>query len=43
MLLGVAALRAKSKLVYDGTNMRVTNNADANQYLTRTYRHGWAL
>ena len=43
MLLGVASLRANSKLYYDAANMRVTNNAAANQFLTREYRQGWSL
>jgi predicted dehydrogenase len=43
MLLGIAALRANTKLHYDGANMRVTNNAAANDFLTRQYRQGWSL
>jgi predicted dehydrogenase len=43
MLLGIAALRANSKLYYDGANMRVTNNPAANEFLTREYRKGWSL
>jgi hypothetical protein len=45
MLLGIAALRAGQgkKLVYDAPNMRFTNDADANQHLTREYRAGWSL
>jgi predicted dehydrogenase len=45
MLLGIAALRAGQgkKLLYDAPNMRFTNDADANQYLTREYRAGWSL
>jgi hypothetical protein len=43
MLLGIVSLRANAKLHYDGAAMRVTNNAEANQYLTREYRRGWAL
>jgi hypothetical protein len=43
MLLGIAALRAGTKLHYDGANMKVTNNAAANQFLTREYREGWKL
>jgi predicted dehydrogenase len=43
MLLGIAALRAGTKLHYDGANMRVTNNAAANDVLTREYRAGWKL
>ena len=35
MLLGVAALRAGTKLRYDGANMRFTNNDGANEFLTR--------
>ena len=34
MLLGVVALRAGTKIDYDGANMRITNVAAANQYLT---------
>jgi hypothetical protein len=43
MLLGVAALRANTKLAYDGTNMRVTNNTAANDFLARTYRAGFGI
>jgi hypothetical protein len=43
MLLGIAALRAKSKLHYDAAAMRVTNNSQADQFLTREYRKGYAL
>jgi hypothetical protein len=45
MLLGIAALRAGQgkKILYDGPNMKITNVADANQFLTRQYRKGWEL
>jgi predicted dehydrogenase len=45
MLLGIVALRTGQgvKIAYDAANMRVTNNADANQYLQREYRAGWSL
>ena len=43
MLLGVVALRAGQKIYYDGANMKITNVADANKYLTREYRDGWKL
>ncbi|HEX9563541.1 MAG TPA: Gfo/Idh/MocA family oxidoreductase [Gemmatimonadaceae bacterium] len=45
MLLGIVALRAgqNKRIEYDGANMSVTNVPDANQYLTREYRSGWAL
>lgn len=42
MLLGVVALRAGKKINYDGANMRITNVAQANDYLHREYREGWA-
>ena len=45
MLLGIVALRTGQgvKIDYDAANMRVTNHADANQYLQREYRAGWSL
>jgi predicted dehydrogenase len=43
MLLGVVALKAGTKIHYDGENMRVTNNASANDFLKREYRAGWSL
>jgi len=41
MLLGVVALRAGKKILYDPANMHVTNVPEANQYLQRDYRKGW--
>jgi hypothetical protein len=43
MLLGIASLRAGTKLHYDGEAMRVTNGSALNQYLSRDYRQGWKL
>jgi predicted dehydrogenase len=43
MLLGLVAYRAGQKLDYDGAAGRVTNNADADKLLRRTYREGWTL
>ena len=45
MLLGLVALRAGQgkKVLYDGARGQITNIADANQYLTRDYRAGWAI
>jgi hypothetical protein len=45
MLLGIVALRAGQgvKIHYDAANMRITNQPDANRYLTREYRAGWAV
>lgn len=41
MLLGIVSLRAGKKLAYDGAAMRVTNDAGANEFLTRVPRQGW--
>jgi predicted dehydrogenase len=45
MLLGLVALRAGQgkKILYDGERGEITNIVDANQYLTREYRAGWAI
>ena len=43
MLLGIVALRAGTKIHYDGAKMKVTNSANANDYLRRDYRRGWSL
>jgi predicted dehydrogenase len=45
MLLGVVALRAGQgkKILYDGEKMQVTSAPEANQFLTREYRAGWAI
>jgi predicted dehydrogenase len=45
MLLGVVAMRAGQgkRIHYDGVAGKITNNADANQYLQREYRKGWSL
>jgi predicted dehydrogenase len=42
-LLGVAAQRSGKYLTYDADQMRFTNDADANQYLSEQYRQGWSL
>jgi len=31
------------KVEYDSVNMRITNNEEANKFLTREYRAGWEL
>ena len=41
MLLGVVSLRAGKKIAYDGANMRVTSDPNANDFLQRQYRTGW--
>ncbi|HWA01412.1 MAG TPA: Gfo/Idh/MocA family oxidoreductase [Caulobacterales bacterium] len=43
MMLGMVALRAEQPIEYDGVAGRVTNMADANRFLDREYREGWAL
>ena len=45
MLLGLVALRAGQgkKILYDGERGQIINATEANQYLTREYRPGWAI
>ncbi|MCH7226049.1 Gfo/Idh/MocA family protein [Haloferula sp. A504] len=43
MCLGLAAFRAGGELDYDAAKGVVTNNAEANQYLTKPYREGWTM
>ena len=40
-MLGNVALRAGTKLQWDGPNFKITNNTAANQFLHRQYRAGW--
>jgi predicted dehydrogenase len=42
-LLSNVAVRAGRPIEWDAANMRVTNFADANQYLTKTYRPGFGV
>ncbi len=41
--LYAAALRSNRLLKYDASKMLVTNVAEANKYLDRSYRKGWEL
>ena len=43
MLLGNVAIRAGKKLEWDGPNMKVTNDREAEQYIKPKYRKGWKL
>lgn len=43
MLVGLVAYRAGAKVDYDGANGRITNLAEANAFLSRPRREGWAL
>ena len=42
-LLGVIAIRTGKHLDWDPQAMRITNDAEANQYLNEPYRAGWSL
>ncbi len=42
-LLGNVAVRAQKKLLWDGPNLRITNDEAANKLLHRDYRAGWKL
>lgn len=42
-MLGNVAVRAEKLLLWDGPNMKFTNDKDANRYLQREYRQGWSL
>ena len=50
VLLGNVALRpelkeklVRTRLEWDGANMKITNVQEANQFLRRDYREGWTL
>ena len=43
MMLGLVAYRAGEKIEYDPASGKVTNNAGANDFLSREYRTGWTL
>lgn len=42
-LLANVAVRAGKKLLWDGPNMKITNDEAANKLLHREYRQGWSL
>ena len=42
-LLGNIAVRRDKKLLWDGANLRFTNDQAANKLLRREYRQGWTL
>jgi len=39
----LAMLHPGKKLDWDGKNMRITNNDEANEYVRPNYREGWSL
>jgi hypothetical protein len=42
-LLGNVAVFTGKKIKWDGSQMKVTNAPEANKFLSREYREGWAL
>ena len=44
VLLGTVCVRSGGqRLVWDSANLKVTNSAQANEYLHYEYRQGWTL
>ena len=43
VLLGSVAWRAGRKIEWDGARMKATNCPEADAFLRREYRKGWAL
>ena len=44
LILGdIALMHPGRKLLWDSKNMKITNDEEANKYLTREYRPGWEL
>jgi predicted dehydrogenase len=43
VLIGNIAIKAKKKLEWDGDNMKVTNNEEADKLVNPAYRKGWKL
>jgi hypothetical protein len=43
ILLGAVALRARKRVEYDSSAMKITNNEEANKFLVREYRPGWEI
>lgn len=42
-LLGVASLRARKKLYWDGPNMKATNAPETDKFIKEQYRKGWEI
>ena len=42
-LLGIVAIRSGEKLHWDGPNLRVTNSANAQEFVKANFRSGWTL
>lgn len=43
LALGLVGFRSGGNLEYDGAQGKVTNNEDANEFLSKPYRAGWEL
>lgn len=43
VLLGNIAKRVNDKLYWDAENLKITNNDEANAFVSREYRNGWSL
>ena len=43
VLLGCVAIRVNARLDWDAGAMKITNNAEANAFVSKTYRQGWEL
>ncbi|MEB2781865.1 Gfo/Idh/MocA family oxidoreductase [Algoriphagus sp. C2-6-M1] len=41
--LGAVALRARKKVDFDASTLEITNDIEANKFLTREYRKGWEI
>ena len=41
--LGIAAVRAGTRIEFDSITRKITNKPEANKFLTREYRKGWEL
>ncbi|HUU19123.1 MAG TPA: Gfo/Idh/MocA family oxidoreductase [Sedimentisphaerales bacterium] len=43
ILLGNIAIRTGKQINWDGDNMQITNDRDANKYIKEPYHNGWSL
>jgi len=43
VLLGNIAIRTGKRINWDGENMQITNDRDANKYIKEPYHNGWSL
>ena len=43
VLLGVVALRAEGKLLWDAKRMKITNHREAGRFVKSNYRKGWKV